>query len=705
MARNALQHCCDKLLLNSSSSPFAKLLDTCIKSKSSRDARAIHAQIIKSRFSNEVFINNRLIDAYGKCGCLKNAHKLFDKMPNRNTFTYNSMIGALSISGWIDEAERIFGLMAEPDQCSWNLMVSSFAQLEIFDKSLEYFLKMHEEDFMLNEYSYGSALSACAGLRDLGMGTQIHASLAKSRFASDVYMGSALIDMYAKCGDVDCAKKAFDGMNDRNIVSWNSVITCYEQNGFAKEALNVFVKMMECAIEPDEMTIASVVSACAGLCGVKEGKTIHARIIKFDKLRDDVVISNALVDMYAKCSMINEARWIFDRMPIRTVVSETSMVSGYARVASVKTARTMFSKMMERNVVSWNALIAGYTQNGDNEEALGLFLLLKRESIWPTHYTFGNLLNACANLADLKLGRQAHTHVLKQGLRFQNGPESDVFVGNSLTDMYMKCGSVEDGTRVFRKMVERDAVSFNAIIVGYAQNGLGTEALRLFEEMLEYGEKPDHVTMIGVLSACSHAGLVEEGRKYFDSISKEYGLKPMKDHYTCLVDLLGRAGRLDEAKNLIVSMPMPPDSVVWGSLLAACKVHLDIDLGNFVAEKLLGIDPENSGPYVLLSNMYAELGRWKDVNRVRKLMRQHGVVKQPGCSWIEIGSEVHVFMVKDTRHSKKREIYLLLKTLTKMMKLSRYVPNVGDFDDDEEQNKHEVNMFPELEASLAAGIA
>ncbi|KAH6765471.1 Pentatricopeptide repeat superfamily protein [Perilla frutescens var. hirtella] len=686
MARNSLLYS-NKLSLTHSSSSFAKLLETCTKSKSSSDVRAIHACIIKSQFSDEVFINNRLVDVYGKCGYLRYARKLFHKMPMINVFSYNSIIGALTVSGSIDEAERIFISMPEPDQCSWNLMISGFAQLELFDRSLEHFGKMHYENFVLNEYSYGSALSACAGLRDVVMGMQIHASLAKSRFMLDVYMGSALIDMYGKCGDVECAEKAFDGMTSRNTVTWNSMITCYEQNGPASEAMDVFLEMMECGVQLDEKTLASIVSACASLCAVKEGRAIHAQVVKFDKLCNDLVISNALVDMYAKCRMIKEARWLFDRMPIRNVVSETSMVSGYAKAASVETARSMFCKMMERNVVSWNALIAGYTQNGDNEEALGLFLLLKRESIWPTHYTFGNLLNACANLADLKLGRQAHTHVMKQGFRFQNGPEPDVFVGNSLIDMYMKCGSVEDASNAFKTMIERDVVSFNAMIVGFAQNGQGTEALKLFRQLLESREKPDHVTMIGVLCACSHAGLVEEGHHYFESMTKEYGLEPQKDHYTCMVDLLGRAGRLTEAKNLIVSMPIPPDGVVWGSLLAACKVHGDIDLGNFVAQKLMEIDPKNSGPYVLLSNMYAEIGKWRDVTRVRKLMRRQGVVKQPGCSWIEIGSHMHVFMAKDTRHSQKREIYSVLRILTKTMKLTG--PNIIDFDADEEQNKLE----------------
>ncbi|KAK9293075.1 hypothetical protein L1049_021059 [Liquidambar formosana] len=662
------------------SSAFAKLLDSFVQSKSARDTRRVHARIIKSRFSLEIFIQNRLIDVYAKCDCLDDARKLFDRMSEKNTFTWNSIITAVTKSGFLNEAVGIFELIPEPDQCSWNSMVSGFAQHDHFLEALEYFVKMHSEDFVLNEYSFGSALSSCAGLTDLKMGSQIHALISKSQYSSDVYMGSALVDMYSKCGSVECARQVFDGMNERNIVSWNSLITCYEQNGPADKALEIFMTMMNCGLEPDEVTLASVVSACASLAAIKEGLQIHARVFKFDKFRDDVVLSNALVDMYAKCGKINEARWVFDRMPIRNVVSETSMVSGYAKAASVKAARLMFTKMIERNVVSWNALIAGYTQNGENEEALGLFRLLKRESVRPTHYTFGNLLNACANLADLQLGRQAHTHVLKHGFRFQSGLEPDIFVGNSLIDMYMKCGSVEDGYRVFQHMVERDTVSWNAMIVGYAQNGYGIEALEIFRKMLLSGEKPDHVTLIGVLCACSHAGLVDEGRHYFLSMSREHDLIPLKDHYTCMVDLLGRAGCLNEAKDLIEAMPMQPDAVVWGSLLAACKVYRDIEMGKYVAEKLLEIDPRNSGPYVLLSNMYAELGRWGDVMRVRKLMRQRGVIKQPGCSWIEIQSHVHVFMVKDKRHSQRKEIYLLLKILMKQMKRAGYVPDASHFE-------------------------
>lgn len=627
-------------------------------------------------------------------------------MPERNTFSWNCIITGFWRAGFVDEAVSLFGSMREneKDQCSWNAMVSGFAQHGRFDESLEYVAKMHKEDFMLNEYSFGGAFSACAGKMDKIMGMQIHGMVAKSGYSLDVYMGSALVDVYGKCGEVAWARKVFDGMGERNLVSWNSLITCYEQNGPPELALKVFQKMLGFEFEADEVTLASVVSACASLVAIKKGREIHGKCMKFDRFRNDLILSNALVDMYAKCNRVAEARRVFDRMPHRTIVSQTSMINGYAKAASVKMARLMFKEMTERTIVSWNALIAGYTQNGDSEEAIDLFLLLKQESVWPTHYTFGNLLNACANLADLKLGRQAHCHVIKHGFHFQARLEPDIFVGNSLIDMYSKCGSVQDGSLVFKIMVGRDWVSWNAMIVGYAQNGHGLEAINLFKEMLLAGENPDHVTMIGVLCACSHAGFVDEGRQYFSSMRDEYGLEPLKDHYTCMVDLLGRAGHLDEAKDLIISMPMNPDNVIWGSFLGACKVHRNIELGKIAAEKLLDIDPTNSGPYVLLSNMYAELRKWRDVVRIRKLMKQRGVVKQPGCSWIEIQSEVNVFMVKDKRHHRKKEIYSVLQVLTEQMKLAGYVLGGSDIEANEKEIDTELTLENRDYPSVAVGV-
>ncbi|VVA99161.1 unnamed protein product [Arabis nemorensis] len=652
------------------SSQFSKLLDSCIRSKlSATHVRSVHASIIKSPFFDEVYIHNRLIDAYAKCGSLEDGRRVFDKMPERNVYTWNSFVTALAKLGFLDEADSLFRSMLKRDQCTWNSMVSGFAQHDRCEEALQYFAMMHKEGFVPNEYTFASGLSACSGLNDMNRGAQIHSLIAKSPgLLSDVHIGSALVDMYSKCGNVNDAQQVFDEMGSRNVVSWNSLITCYEQNGPAVEALKVFHAMLKSNVEPDEVTLASVISACASLSAIKFGQVIRGRVAKIDKLRIDIILSNAFVDMYAKCSRIKEARFIFDNMPIRNIIAETSMISGYAMAASTKAARLMFTKMTERNIVSWNALISGYTQNGENEEALNLFCLLKRESVCPTHYTFANILKACADLAELHLGMQAHVHVLKHGFKFQSGEEADIFVGNSLIDMYVKCGCVEDGYLVFRKMMERDCVSWNTMIIGFAQNGYGHEALELFREMLDSGEKPDYITMIGVLSACGHAGFVDEGRHYFSSMTKDFGVAPCRDHYTCMVDLLGRAGFLEEAKGMIEEMPMQPDSVIWGSLLGACKVHRNITLGKYVAEKLLGVETSNSGPYVLLSNMYAELRQWGDVIDVRKLMKKEGVRKQPGCSWIDIQGHVHVFMVKDKRHPRKRQIHSLLDILRAEMR-------------------------------------
>lgn len=659
-----LPFCCD-IALNST--PLAALLQSCIHSNSLRGCRRVHGRLLKTPFSSETFISNRLIDAYAKCGSLGDARKLFDAMPQRNVFTWNILIAALTRWGFLHDARRLFESMPEPDQCSWNSMVSGFAQHGWSAEALEFFVSMHADDFVQNEYSFSSALSACAGLADSRIGAQIHASISKSHLADGVYMGSALVDMYSKCGRLSDACRVFEGMKERNVVSWNSLITCFEQNGPQNGALVLFVRMMENGVAYDEVTLASVVSACASLSALREGMQVHARAIKCDKHRQDLVLSNALVDMYAKCRRIGEARSIFDRIPVRNIVSETSMISGYAKSSSVEDAQTVFMGMSEKNIVAWNALLAGYTQNGEDEDALSLFLQLKRESVWPTHYTFGNILNACANLANLRLGQQAHAHVLKHGFRFEAGPETDIFVGNSLIDMYLKCGSIDDGGKVFDRMAARDEVSWNAMIVGYAQNGHGQDALCLFRRMLASGKSPDHVTMIGVLSACSHAGLVEEGRGYFRSMTEEYSLIPSNDHYTCMVDLLGRAGHLEEAAKIVSEMPMAPDPVLWASLLAACRMHGDVEVGEWAANKLLELDPSNSGPYVLLSNMYAEKKRWRDVLRIRRLMRMRGVMKQPGYSWIEIGSKAHVFLAKDKRHPCRKEIYGILEVLKVQM--------------------------------------
>ncbi|CAA6660388.1 unnamed protein product [Spirodela intermedia] len=532
------------LLPFDSSTVFANLLRSCTEFDSLHGVRRVHALLLQTEFSTETFILNRLVDSYARCGSVDDARKLFDRVPHRNVFSWNAMISAYARMGCLEEAEKLFGEMPARDQCSWNSM-----------EALVCFSGMHADDFVLNAYSFSSALSACGGLKDCATGMQIHASISKSPLVFDVFMGSALVDMYAKCGKPPEARRVFDSMPDRNVVSWNSLITCYEQNGPVNEALEMFRRMMECEVEPDEVTFAT---------------------------SGDLVLGNALVDMYAKCGRVREARYMFDGMAVRNVISVTSMLSGYARSASVEAARSMFTRMTERNIVAWNALIAGYTQNEENEEALKLFRQLKREAFWPTPYTLGNILSACANLANLPLGQQSHAHVLKHGFGSEPAPESITFVGNSLIDLYFKCGAPAEAMRVFATMPARDRVSWNAMIVGLAQNGRAEQALALFSDMAGGGEKPDHVTMIGVLCACSHAGLVEEGKRCFMSMSEQHGLSPARDHYTCMVDLLGRAAASAKRRRWWRRCQWSPIRSFWA--------------------------PSYSGPYVLLSNMYTEVG-------------------------------------------------------------------------------------------------
>jgi pentatricopeptide repeat protein len=659
------------------SSPLADLLRS---APSLPGARAAHGRVLKSPVAGETFLLNTLVSTYARLGRLREARRVFDGIPLRNTFSYNALLSAYARLGRPDEARALFEAIPDPDQCSYNAVVAALARhgRGHAGDALRFLAAMHADDFVLNAYSFASALSACAAEKDLRTGEQVHGLVARSPHADDVHIGTALVDMYAKCERPVDARRVFEAMPERNVVSWNSLITCYEQNGPVGEAFVLFVEMMATGFFPDEVTLSSVMSACAGLAAEREGRQVHAHMVKCDRLRDDMVLNNALVDMYAKCGRTWEARCIFDSMPSRSVVSETSILAGYAKSANVEDAQVVFSQMVEKNVIAWNVLIAAYAQNGEEEEAIRLFVQLKRDSIWPTHYTYGNVLNACGNIAVLQLGQQAHVHVLKEGFRFDFGPESDVFVGNSLVDMYLKTGSIDDGAKVFERMAARDNVSWNAMIVGYAQNGRAKDALHLFERMLCSNENPDSVTMIGVLSACGHSGLVDEGRRHFHSMTEDHGITPSRDHYTCMVDLLGRAGHLKEAEELIKDMPTEPDSVLWASLLGACRLHKNVELGERTAGRLFELDPENSGPYVLLSNMYAEMGKWADVFRVRRSMKDRGVSKQPGCSWIEIGSKMNVFLARDNRHPCRNEIHSTLRII--QMEMCR--TSIDGIDDD-----------------------
>jgi pentatricopeptide repeat protein len=375
--------------------------------------------------------------------------------------------------------------------------------------------------------------------------------------------------------------------------------------------------MKQEGVMPDRVLFLSILNAIASPGALQIGRQIHAQVIEAG-LESDLPVANALISMYAKCGSMEDAHRIFDSMP-------------------------------QRNVVSWTAMISGYAQQNHSKAAIEVFSQMQREGVKPDRVTFISILDACANLAALQKGKSIHAQILKAGLDSDNGVEI------ALVNMYAKCGSLVHADQVFDKMLQRDVVVWTVMIVGYAQHGRGKEAIQLFEWMKREGVKPDSLTFTGLLTACSHVGLVEEGRCYFQSITQDYGITPAMQHYGSMVDLLGRAGRLDEAADFIEKMPFEADASVWGALLGACKIHCNVELAECAAKRLLVLDPDNGSWYLLLSNIYAAAGMSDKAQYMRKFMKKEGAMKDPGPSWVEVDNEVHLFVAEDRSHQYRGE--------------------------------------------------
>eukprot|EP01018_Ginkgo_biloba_P036700 Gb_40432 [translate_table: standard] len=598
--------------------------------------KQVHAHLFKCGHEKNIFLGTKLVDLYAMCDNMEQARLVFDRIYTSNAFLWNVMIKAYAVNGPCEE-------------------------------SLTLYQQMQREGIQPNKFTFPFVLKACAGLSALQEGKEIHNHIVRTGFESDVFVGNSLVAMYANCGSVQIARQVFDNMSERDVVSWNAMIDGYNQNGHADEALTLFNRMQLEGIKPNLVTLVSVLPACAHLTALQQGKWIHGCIIR-SGFEWDVVVLTALVDMYAKCRSMEEARQLFD-------------------------------KMSKRNVVSWTAMIAGYAQNGQANEALTLFSQMNMAEIKPNSVTMGSVLLGCAHLAALQQGKWMHGYVVR------NGFESDVVVGTALIDMYAKCGSVETARRLFDLMSERDVVSWSAMIAGYGMHGYGEDALALFSQMQQAGMKPNSITFVSVLSACSHAGLVDEGWQYFDCMIKNYSIIPRVEHYACMVDLLGRAGCLDEAQEFIRKMPLQPGATVWGALLAACRIHCNIELGEHIAEHLFYLEPENAGCYVLLSNIYAAAGRWDDVAKVRTMMKGRGLKKKPGCSFIEVNNRVHAFFVGDRSHPQSEKIYATLENLAGQMKEAGYVPNTNFvLHDVEEELKENMICSHSEKIAIAFGL-
>uniref|UniRef100_A0A0D9ZHK9 Pentatricopeptide repeat-containing protein n=1 Tax=Oryza glumipatula TaxID=40148 RepID=A0A0D9ZHK9_9ORYZ len=451
-----------------------------------------------------------------------------------------------------------------------------------------------------------SLLRAIALARSPGTAGAAHGLAFRVGAEVDGFVGTALVRAYAACRRVEDARRVFDGMPDRDLVAWGVMLDCYCQARNYEEALLLFHSMKRSRVVPDQVIIATVLSTCAHTRNLRFGKAIHSYMLVSDTLID-AQVSCALINMYASCADMEMAEKLYNRVSEKDIVLSTTMVYGYAKNGKVEIAHSIFNGMPEKDVVSWSAMIAGYAESSKPLEALNLFHDMQRSGVKPDEITMMSVISACANVGALDKARCIHSFVENHRLC------KILPIGNALIDMFSKCGSFTLALDVFNAMPQKNVVTWTSMITASAMHGDGRSALTLFENMKSEGIQPNGVTFLGLLYACCHAGLVEEGRLLFKIMVQQYRIEPMHEHYGCMVDLLGRAKLLGHAADLIQSMHLRPNVVIWGSLLAACRMHGDLELGAFAAKKILELDPIHGGAQVLLSNIYAEYGNWNDV--------------------------------------------------------------------------------------------
>nr|GEW85233.1 pentatricopeptide repeat-containing protein At1g31430 [Tanacetum cinerariifolium] len=516
-----------------------------------------------------------------------------------------------------------------------------------------------------DNYTYPFVFKAIGGLRDGKMGGKVHGFVLKSGDVFDCYVSNSVMDMYGELGLSEDARKVFDEMSERDLVSWNVLISVYVKCKRFEDAVGVYVRMRGDGIRADEATVVSTLSACVALRDLELGKEIHGYVR--DEIGFTMIIGNALLDMYCKCGCLDVAREIFDGLPKKNVICWTSMVSGYVSCGMLDEARMLFDKSPVKDIVLWTAMINGYVQFNHVDEAMCLFQQMQSYRIKPDKFTVVALLTGCAQVGALEQGNWIHEFMNEHRIVI------DAVCGTALIDMYAKCGCIDKSIEVFYRLHDKDTASWTSIICALSVNGKTSKALELFAEMKESGFRPDDITFIGVLNACSHGGLVEEGWKHFESMKSVYQIEPKIEHYGCLIDLLGRAGLLKEAEKIVNRIPKEKDDIlvpVYSALLSACRLYGDVDMGEHLADQLMKIEVADSSIHTLLANIYASVGRWEDVKKIRNKMRVSGVRKEPGCSSIEVNGDIHEFLVGDASHPELKDVYLSLKTLVKLSSIS-----------------------------------
>ncbi|KAL4570070.1 hypothetical protein LXL04_025721 [Taraxacum kok-saghyz] len=636
----------------------ARFLQDCIVSGDLASGKTLHCQILKKGDGLDLFGWNILLNLYVKLDHLSDARNLFDEMPSRNTVSFCTLIQGLSESFPLAESAKLF-------------------------------TRLHREGHELNAFVFTTILKLLVNMECPESATNVHAPIYKLGHQSNAFVGTALLDAYSSCGYVKMSREVFNSISQKDMVSWTGMITCYAENDHFKEAFNLFSQMRTLGFNPNNFTLASMFKACIGLNATLAGKTIHACAIK-TSYNIDPYVSVSLLDFYTKSDDINDARHVFDEIPKKDVIPWSFMIARYSQSNQCEEAVRLFCRMREGpavpNQFSFGSVLQACAtmedlKLGNWDMALMLFNDMIKQQVQLTEVAYSSVLRACASLTVLDVGIQYHSLTIKTCY------ESNVVVANALIDMYAKCGSIKNSRFVFENITEKDVVSWNAMLSGYSMHGLGEKALTLFDLMREKTNiKPDQLTFVGVLSACSNIGSLEKGQNYFTSMVHDHGINPCMEHYTCMVSLLGKLGHLDKATKLIDQIK-EPSVMIWRALLGACVIHKNVELGELSATRVLEMEPHDESTYVLLSNMYASAKRWDNVGLVRKNMKKKRVKKEPGLSWIENQGQVHYFTVGDSSHRDIRLIYGMLEWLNLKSKKEGYVCNhdviLLDVEDDE----------------------
>ncbi|XP_023742081.1 pentatricopeptide repeat-containing protein At4g14850 isoform X2 [Lactuca sativa] len=556
-----------------------------------------------------------------------------------STYLINHLLSMYARCGQLGYAHRLFDEMPQRNLVSWTAMISAFSQNSEFAKAITTFCGMCVFGESPNQFAFSSVIQACSSLKSVQIGKQIHCLALKVGFSYELFVGSNLADMYSKCGSIIEACMVFEEMPSKDEVSWNSMINGYAKNGYNEEALVSFKKMLTEDVTIDQHLLCSILCVCGPLKTYNIGRSLHSFVTKLG-FEQHISVGNALMDMYCKLGDMDSA----------------------SQLLNINSKGT--------NIISYTSLIDGYVESDQIEKAFTIFIELKRQRIEPNEFTFSSLIKSCANHATLEQGVQLHALVLKYNL------DQDPFVSSIIVDMYGKCGLLDHSLQAFEKISKPNEYTWNSLIGVFAHHGLGHKAIDVFEKMLLHDIKPNSVTFINLLNACSHSGLLTEGLSYFNSMETIYGVKPKSEHYSCVIDLLGRSGKLKEAENFIKSMPFEANAYAWCSFLASCRKYGDKERGELASKSLKIIDPLNSGAHVLLSNIYAKEQQWEDVKSVRKMMKDENVKKLKGCSWVDVDKRVHVFGVEDLCHGDKKEIDLKLDELLRKIIKIGYVPDV-----------------------------